>query len=117
MVNLTGFTGGITADEAGMNVESVKIKASSKKIEVPNKLGSTRGTRYHDKRKEITVSGETTAAPTAAIGAVLVVANDMNLGGITTGAIIVDDVEVEMAREGMQKVTINATQCEAQTVA
>lgn len=115
MVNLENFTGGINSEEAGMNVESIEIDATSKKIEVPNKSGSTRGTRYHDKRKEFTISGETTDEEIpGTIGGVLVVANDLDIGGITTGSIICDGVNVKMGREEMQKVTLKATQCEMQ---
>lgn len=119
LVNLTGFTPSVPEDEAGMNVETVTISATSKKIEVPNKSGNTRGTYYHDKRISYDISGETTGNISATIGGVLVVANVLaySLGGISTGAIIAEEVSITRSREAMQKVSIKATQCEDQTVA
>lgn len=116
LVNLAGFTPGIAADETGMNVESVTITANSKKIEVPGKNGNRRGTWYHDKKKTIEISGETTAAPAATIGGVFVCGNNMNLGGITTGSVICEEVSISMGRESLQKVTIKCEQCEEQVV-
>ena len=116
LVNLAGFTPGIAADEAGMNVESVTITANSKKIEVPGKNGNTRGTWYHDKKKTFEVSGETTGEIAATVGGPLVVGNDMPLGGITTGSIICEEVSITKGREALQKVSIKAVQCEEQII-
>ena len=56
-VDLNGYAFGITSNETGMNVESVSHKATSKKIEVPNKDGDTTGLVYHDPKVEISISG------------------------------------------------------------
>ena len=109
-VNLTGFVGGIPSDETGMNVESVKLKVAGKKLEVLNKDGETRGLRTTDIKKTITVSGETTATPTQTVGAAVTIANNEALGGVSTGFVGLDDIELEMKRDGMQKLTLNATQ-------
>lgn len=109
LVDLSGFNFGITATETGINVESVSHKASSKKIEVVNKDGETTGIVYHDPKVEISLSGETTATIATAVGAVLTVANLLSLGGVTSGAVLLDEISVEEGREALRKVSLTAT--------
>lgn len=110
LVDLTGFTFGIGSEESGINVESISIKASSKTIDVPNKGGETTGRVFYDAMKEITVAGETTASFTTAIGATVTVANIVALGGVSTGGVYLEDVTLELKRDGLQRVTYTAKQ-------
>jgi hypothetical protein len=109
LVDLSGYTFGITSNETGMNVESVSHKASSKKIEVVNKDGETTGLVYHDPKVEISLSGETTATIATAVGATLTVANLLSLGGVSSGAVLLDEITIEEGREALRKVSITAT--------
>jgi hypothetical protein len=92
-----------------MNVESVSHKASSKKIEVVNKDGETTGVVYHDPKVEISLSGETTGTISTGVGATLTVANLLSLGGVTSGAVLLDEITIEDGREALRKVSITAT--------
>jgi len=117
LVDLSGFTPGVTEDESGINVEQVVITAlANKKVQVPGKNGNTRGTWYHDKGKNIEVTGETTGNISPTIGGVLVVANDhTSLGGITSGGIYCEEITLTRNREALQKVSFKAAQLEDRT--
>ena len=116
LVNMTGMLPGIAQDETAMNVETVTIEATSKKVEIPNKSGNTFATWFFDKRKNIEISGEVTGTITATVGGILVFSNDQALGGISTGEILVDSVTLTLNREQIGKISIKATQCEDQIV-
>lgn len=109
LVDLSGYTFGITSDETGLNIESVSHKAITKKIEVVDKDGKTTGCVYHDPKVEISLSGETTATISTAVGAVLTVANLISLGGVTSGSVLLDEISIEEGRESLRKVSMTAT--------
>lgn len=109
LVSLSGFTFGIASEESNINVESVQFSTSSKTIEVPDKGGETRGVVFYDSKKDVTISGETTGAADAAIGAALTVANTLTCGGVSSSDYYVTGVDIELGRDALKKITIKAT--------
>lgn len=106
--NLPGFTFEIPFDETGINIESITIDATEKNLKVPNKGGETRGRVDYDPYQDITISGETTATPTAILGQAITVANLISLGGVSAGAVILTQATLEHTREQLRKLTQRA---------
>lgn len=117
LINLTGFQEGLTADETGLNVQSVSIKASQDVIEVLNRVGEVRGLVYRNPKMEITITGHIISGvvggmSTTEIGDVLTSANVAaagDVGGASGGTILTQSVQVEYKNTELSMFTVNAT--------
>ncbi len=110
LVNLDGFDMGLSADETGLNMESFEQKTAKKEIEVPNRVGNTRGVALYDIHLEVTWSGETVADPTDEIGDIITLLNLVALGGVESGAVILYELTLTLGREAMRKLSGMAKQ-------
>jgi hypothetical protein len=112
LIDLTNFVWAITLDETGINIEKITQTYNSKKIEVPNKQGETRGLVYYDQTQKISVSGEidgATGLPAVTFATAVTVANQTDAAGITTGKTWLDELTLDYSREGLQKLSVTAT--------
>ncbi len=103
LVNETGYQPGVEADESGINVENfdVEYKPESKEF-LKNRVGSKIGFSVLDVEADITVDGEVNAATglmSASFSAAVVLANDTDQFGLTSGGIYLDSVNIKQNRE------------------
>ncbi len=108
LLNLSGFTMGISADETAINIRELGINASLEyDIEVTNKSGDVRGRSIGLARSEITVSGETTGSNgiVAAVGGTayaLANSADINTFGQTTGGCYATGITLTGNRDALR---------------
>jgi hypothetical protein len=104
-----GFTWGITTEETGLAVASVRQNDSTQIFEQKDNQGETIAVVSHDLKAEITIEGEITGAFTWAAGVPIVVANILAIGGVAAGLVMCKNIEITQSREAMKKCTVNAT--------
>jgi hypothetical protein len=113
IVGTTGATWGLTA-ETGIVCQSAGAKAGREKQMIRNETGDVETVSYYNPTKTHTISGViigATGIAAAAPGVVLTVANNFSAyGGISTGGIYTDDVDLAGVNTDFQKITVNATQ-------
>jgi hypothetical protein len=112
LTNLAGYSLGVPNDEAGVNIQKITVKAMGEKVEVKDKLGHLIGRMDHGLKQEYSVEGYvsgTQGAMSAQIGAILVLASIVSLGGITSGACILDDVDITYETGTLAKATYKLT--------
>ena len=110
-IGTTGVTWGLTA-ETGVLVQTIGAKTQREKNMVRNNQGDVALIGYYNPTSTYAISAViagSTGIATAQPGVVLTVANATAVGGITTGGIYTDDVDVQMANTEFQKITVNAT--------
>src|SRR4051812_26750622 len=97
--NLTGFQRGIELDEVGVNIERLEIRIAPEwKEKLPDRNNQSRGFAQPAlPSREITLNGEisgTTGVMAMAFGTPLVLLNDIDYFGTTTGDIYGDEATV-----------------------
>lgn len=107
----TGTTFGCTA-ETGILINSFSINSTSDKAEVRGENGDVKLVSYYNHRAAITVAGTvagTTGVTAATIGAALTLTNLESVGGVATGAVLVDSVTINKRPEGFEDISVSAT--------
>jgi len=110
-IGTTGVTWGLTA-ETGVLVQTIGVKTAREKNAVRNNQGDVTLVGFYNPTQTYAIAAViagNTGIATAAPGVVLTVANATGIGGITSGGIYTDDVDVAMANTEFQKITVNAT--------
>lgn len=113
-IGVTGAVWGLTA-ETGILCQTVSQKTSRQKNEARNNVGDVVAVAYYNQTSEFAIAGVLTGLTgiaAASPGAALTVANQSGIGqgGVTTGHIYVNDVDLQLSNVEFQKVTVNATQ-------
>lgn len=106
----SSLTFGIGSDESGMTVRSFRVKSQIKRKDVPTLQGETGGFALYDPTQNIAVAGAMKATgtfATAAIAAAITLTNSANSGGITTGLVILMDMELAKEVENFVEGTFN----------
>ncbi len=110
LLNLSGFTMGIGADETGINIREISVNSSLEyDIEVTNRIGDIRGRAIGLARAEITVSGETTAnnGIIAAVGGTaFALANSVDQFGQTTGGSYATTMTITGNRDALKEFSV-----------
>jgi hypothetical protein len=110
LLNLSGFTYGIGADEVAINVREVNVNSSLEfDVEVTNRSGDIRGRAIGLARAEITVSGETTGTNgiTAVVGGTAYsLANSVDQFGQTTGGCYATTVTNTGNRDALKEFSV-----------
>lgn len=107
-IGTTGVTFGLTA-ETGMLIQTVGAKTQREKAEVKDNIGEVVSVSYFNATQTYSISAVLTGVITnAAPGLALTLANTIS-GGVTTGGIYVDDVDVQRSNADVQKITVNGT--------
>jgi hypothetical protein len=107
----TGTSFGCIA-ETGILITSFSISTSSDKQEVKDENGEVKLVSYYNKKSSISVAGTvagTTGVAAAAVGAALTLANIESVGGVSTGSVLVDSVQVSKKQDGFKDISISAT--------
>lgn len=109
LVSLSGFQGGIEADETGMNIQSISVRYFPEfKRKVPNRLGQTRGFVIPSiPSAEVTLSGHVTGATgilAATFATAYVFANDTDLFGRSAGGFYFDELTEAQTAEGLRMI-------------
>ena len=108
LTNLANYNFGLPADEVGLNVEKVSVKASGAKKEVMNRIGQIIGRADYQKKQEYSISGYLTGTFPTEIGGIQAVANTIALGGVSGGLVLLDDASVERSNEDFAKISYTA---------
>lgn len=110
LLNLSGFTMGIGADETSINIREISVNSSLEyDIEVTNRIGDLRGRAIGVARAEITISGETTATNgiVAVVGGTAyALANSADQMGQTTGGCYATTVTITGNRDALKMFSV-----------
>ena len=113
LTNLAGYSSGVPNEEIGIQIQKISVKAMGEKVEVKDKLGKIIGRMDHGLKQEYSCEGyiaSTTVGPFATlIGGILTLASIVSLGGISSGACILDDVDVTYETGTLAKATYKLT--------
>ena len=104
------LTWGVTSDEDGMTIRSIRDKGQIQRKDVLNLSGEIAGFSLYNPTVNITVQGALKATgtfATAALGAALTLTNTLTFGGVTTGLIILMDYERTREVENFMDATFN----------
>jgi hypothetical protein len=107
----TGTSFGCIA-ETGILINSFSISTSSDKQEVKDENGNVKLVAYYNPKAAISVAGTvagTTGVAAAAVGVALTLANIESVGGVSTGSVLVDSVQVSKKLDGFKDISISAT--------
>jgi hypothetical protein len=116
LVTLLGTVGvhGISADETGLIIRSIKDKTRKSSNFLKNRVGNRVGRADYDHSIEISLEGEITASSgfSQRISGALVLTNTISAGhlpsGAGTGQTLIDEVENSREREGWQDISVTA---------
>lgn len=107
LVNLTGFQGGVEAEETALNIAEFTVRYFPEfKRKLPNRVGQTRGFAVPDKfSREVSMTGEisgTTGIMAASVtaGVAVAVANEIADYTAVGGGLYVDELTISQPREG-----------------
>jgi phosphatidylglycerophosphate synthase len=103
---------GATA-ETGIILSSFSRSVQSSKSELMDEDGDIVAVSYYGKTATISLTGAingTTGVATAAVGALLTLANTTTEFGVTGGKIVVDSVSSEQGSDAFKTLSIEATQ-------
>lgn len=103
---------GATA-ETGIILSSFSRSVQSSKAELMDEDGDIVAVSHYGKTASISLTGAingTTGVATAAVGALLTLANSTTEFGVTGGKIIVDSVSSEQGSDAFKTISIEATQ-------
>jgi hypothetical protein len=112
LTNLAGYSLGVPNEEAGIQIQKITVRAMGEKVEVKDKMGKLIGRMDHGLKQEYSCEGYvagTTGPMGAQIGAILTLASIVSLGGISTGACILDDVDITYESGTLAKATYKLT--------
>jgi hypothetical protein len=113
LTNLAGYSLGVPNEEAGIQIQKITVKAMGEKVEVKDKMGKLIGRMDHGLKQEYSCEGYVASASTGAmgaqIGAILTLASIVSLGGISSGACILDDIDVAYETGTLAKATYKLT--------
>jgi hypothetical protein len=113
LTNLAGYSLGVPNEEAGIQIQKITVRAMGEKVEVKDKMGKLIGRMDHGLKQEYSCEGyvasTSTGAMGAQIGAILVLASIVSLGGISSGACILDDIDVTYETGTLAKATYKLT--------
>ena len=113
LTNLAGYSLGVPNEEAGIQIQKITVRAMGEKIEVKDKMGKLIGRMDHGLKQEYSCEGyvasTSTGAMGAQIGAILTLASIVSLGGISSGACILDDIDVTYETGTLAKATYKLT--------
>jgi hypothetical protein len=107
----TGTSFGCTA-ETGILINSFSISTSTDKQEVRDENGQVKLVAYYNPRAAISVAGTvagTSGVAAATVGVALTLANIESVGGVSTGAVLVDSVQVSKRLDGFKDISVSAT--------
>jgi hypothetical protein len=106
-----GFTWGITTEETGMAVETVRQNDTTKVFEQPDNAAQTIAVVSYDPKIEITVTGDITGSFSWVAGTPITLANliTQTSGPFALGLVLCKSIEITQGREAMKKATVNAT--------
>lgn len=111
-IGTTGATWGMTA-ETGILVQTGSATASKDKNEVRNYEGDVCLVGYFNQQQAYSVEGViigTSGVAAAAPGVALTLANVQSVvGGVTTGGIYTDEVEVPLSNVDFKRIRVSAT--------
>ncbi len=116
LVALIGTVGihGISADETGMIIRSLKDTTKKKTNDQKNRVGNRVGRADYDHSIEIALEGEVTATSgwSQKVSAELAMTNAISAAHLPTGAgtgqTLIDQVERSREREGWQDISVQA---------
>lgn len=112
LVDAANFIKGVSADEAGINIQSYSQSWEDPKDYIEDKAGSYTGFIHNfNPSTSCSISGETNVASLAdtlgvAFGVAETVANSISGYGVTTGDFYLENIEISMDRG--QKATASA---------
>jgi hypothetical protein len=113
LTNLAGYSLGVPNEEAGIQIQKITVRAMGEKVEVKDKMGKLIGRMDHGLKQEYSCEGyvasTSTGAMGAQIGAILTLASIVSLGGISSGACILDDIDVTYETGTLAKATYKLT--------
>jgi hypothetical protein len=113
LTNLADYTFGIPNDIAGINVQKLSAKATSKMVEVPDRQGRIIGRVDLTLKVEYTLEGfinSATGLQVSPPGTIVAVAGLIAVGGVTAGAIFLEDPTVDYASGELAKFNCKLTQ-------
>lgn len=99
--------------ETGIIAQSVSAKTTREKNQVRNESGEFVAVAFYNATQTFSVSGVLTGTgglASAAPGVAMSLANTATNNGVTSGLIVVDDVDVSKGNTEFKKISINATQ-------
>lgn len=107
LINLSGFTYGITSDEVAINIRELQVNSSLEyNTKVTNHSGDIRGKAIGLSMAEITVSGETTAnngIVAAVAGTAYSLANSVDQFGQTVGGCYAVSMRITGNRDALKE--------------
>lgn len=114
LVSLSGFQGGIEAEETGINIQSFSIRYFPEfKRKVANRLGQTRGFVIPSiPSAELSLSGHVTGATgvmAATFATAFVPGNDVDGFGRSAGAFYLDEATEAQTAEGLRMIDVKFT--------
>lgn len=113
LTNLALYSLGISNDETSINIQKLTVKTATEKIEVKDRVGRITGRVDHSLKQEYSIEGfvsGSTGAMAASVGAILTIAAVTALGGMpTTGACILDEIQVDYETGSLAKVNYKLT--------
>lgn len=110
LLGKNGATRGMS-DEAGVIIENLSFQATAEKEEIVGPSTDYELISYHARKQSISGDGivlGTTGVMAGAPGVALTLANSVNIGGITTGDIFVDDIQGQRST-GLYRMNFNAS--------
>lgn len=101
--NLSGFQRGVESDEVGINIERIEVRIfPNVKVKLPDKDDEPRGFAVSaTPSREVTIQGEINSAlgvMAAAFATALVLVNDVDYFGSSTGGLYPDEATVVQGR-------------------
>ncbi len=103
-----GTVFGMPTPETGVLVESYEENVECDVYEQKNGTNETVQVVTYNPRSTLTIGGETTAGFVGTVGQPFDAANLSNLGGVSTGLVLVKTIKLNKTRTANQKVTMTA---------
>ena len=112
LTNLGGYSLGIANDETAINIQKLSNKATTNKLLVQDKIGHQVGRVDKELHQEYSIEGfvtGTTGIFADQIGLLITLANVATFGGVSAGATLVDEAEVNYESGQLARVNYKAT--------
>ena len=106
--NLSGYVFGVPADETTLNVTKVTFKRSGEKLEIKKRAGGYAGRIDHTYKWVANISGELKGSWAGVVGGICTIANATAFG-ITGGAWVIDDFNIDAENSKAATLSITAT--------
>ena len=115
-------TRGVAAAETGINISTFTQRFENPKEYLLDQYGGRQGfSTDFDASATYTLAGEITTADSAVMGVAFstaeTLANDVSGYGLTTGDVLLDDIQISLDRGTWRQATLNFTKIEGLTVA